>query len=58
MTEGAEDAQEKVEILPLLSAPRAKSVLFIETKDQLNSAILELASGAGPFAVDAERASG
>lgn len=58
MTKGAENAQESVEILPLLSAPRAKPVLLVETKGQLDSAILELASGAGPFAVDAERASG
>lgn len=58
MTESAEKVQETVENLPLLSEPRAKSVLLIETKAQLDSAILELASGTGPFAVDAERASG
>ncbi|MEY4425611.1 MAG: hypothetical protein RJB56_1238 [Actinomycetota bacterium] len=58
MSQEAEKTEEPVEILPLLSIPRAKSVVLIETVDQLNNAISDLASGAGPFAVDAERASG
>ncbi|MEY4018809.1 MAG: hypothetical protein RLZZ590_109 [Actinomycetota bacterium] len=58
MTTEADENQEPVALLPLLSTPKAKTVLLVETRDQLKSSISELASGTGPFAVDAERASG
>jgi ribonuclease D len=44
--------------LPLLAAPRNTRVIMIETQDELDSAVTELAANAGPFALDAERASG
>lgn len=44
--------------LPLLSAPRASSVIYVENRAQLDAAVSELANGSGPFALDAERASG
>lgn len=43
--------------LPLLAAPRAE-VFLVETIEELEEAVSTLASGHGPFAVDAERASG
>jgi ribonuclease D len=43
--------------LPLLAAPRAE-VFLVETAGELEEAVATLASGTGPFAVDAERASG
>jgi ribonuclease D len=58
LTTEADENQEPVALLPLLSTPKAKTVLLVETRDQLKSSISELASGTGPFAVDAERASG
>jgi ribonuclease D len=42
---------------PLL-APAAGTPAVIETEESFKSALAELAKGAGPFAVDAERASG
>ncbi|MCX8528856.1 MAG: ribonuclease D, partial [Rhodoluna sp.] len=45
------------EQLPLLDAPRANSI-FVDSPDALSAAIRELATGTGPLAVDAERASG
>lgn len=43
--------------LPLLAAPRAE-VFLVETPEELEEAVETLASATGPFAVDAERASG
>jgi ribonuclease D len=43
--------------LPLLAAPRAE-VYLVETPEELEEAVATLSSGTGPFAVDAERASG
>jgi ribonuclease D len=43
--------------LPLLAAPRAE-VFLVETIEELEEAVQTLAAGSGPFAVDAERASG
>jgi ribonuclease D len=43
--------------LPLLDAPRAKPT-FVDSTNALAAAIRELATGTGPLAVDAERASG
>jgi ribonuclease D len=43
--------------LPLLAAPRAE-VFLVETVEELEEAVTTLAAGTGPFAVDAERASG
>ena len=42
---------------PLL-APAAGTPAVIQTEESFKSALAELAKGAGPFAVDAERASG
>ena len=44
--------------LPLLAAPRNTRVVLVEDQEGLNSAVAELASKRGPFALDAERASG
>lgn len=43
--------------LPLLAAPKAE-VFLVETAEELEEAVQTLAAGKGPFAVDAERASG
>ena len=43
--------------LPLLAAPKAE-VFLVETAEELEEAVQTLAAGTGPFAVDAERASG
>jgi ribonuclease D len=42
---------------PLLGAPRAE-VFLVETAEELEEAVATLGAGIGPFAVDAERASG
>ena len=44
--------------LPLLEKPRVSDVRLIETVEQLSEAIRLLAGSSGPFALDAERASG
>ena len=44
--------------LPLLSQPRDKKVLYVSEADELRLAVADLASASGPFALDAERASG
>ena len=49
--------QEVAAELPLLAAPRAE-VFLVETPEELEEAVATLAAGTGPFAVDAERASG
>jgi ribonuclease D len=49
--------QEPAAELPLLAAPRAE-VFLVETLEELEEAVATLAAGTGPFAVDAERASG
>jgi ribonuclease D len=51
-----EQAQEATP-LPLLASPRAE-VFLVETPEELEEAVATLGSGTGPFAVDAERASG
>jgi ribonuclease D len=51
-----ETPQEPI-VLPLLAAPRAE-VYLVETAEELEEAVTTLSSGTGPFAVDAERASG
>ena len=48
---------EEVAPLPLLAAPRAE-VFMVETAGELEEAVQTLGAGTGPFAVDAERASG
>lgn len=48
--------QEQVE-LPLLKSARA-SVVFVDNHELLNEAVAVLANATGPFALDAERASG
>jgi ribonuclease D len=44
--------------VPLLQTPRAAEVRLIENADQLDAAVLDLNQATGPFAIDAERASG
>lgn len=44
--------------LPLLAAPRNSEVFLVETSEQLSQAIQRLSLAEGPFALDAERASG
>lgn len=44
--------------LPLLAKPRVSEVVLVETYDQLTLAVRTLAAYHGPFALDAERASG
>jgi ribonuclease D len=53
----SEEPQETPTQLPLLATPRAE-VFLVETLEELDEAIQTLAAGTGPFAVDAERASG
>jgi ribonuclease D len=53
----AEELTEASVPLPLLAAPRAE-VFLVETAEELEEAVQTLAAGSGPFAVDAERASG
>lgn len=49
---------EEVVELPLLEKPRVSDVRLIETSDQLFDTIRILSESSGPFALDAERASG
>jgi ribonuclease D len=49
--------EEAITATPLL-APAAGTPAVIQSEESFKSALLELAKGAGPFAVDAERASG
>lgn len=49
---------EEISELPLLAKPRVERVLLVETIDQLRAACAELSKLDGPFALDAERASG
>ncbi|MSZ46777.1 MAG: ribonuclease D, partial [Actinobacteria bacterium] len=49
---------DEVPELPLLAKPRVSDVRLVETVTQLSEAIQLLASSTGPFALDAERASG
>lgn len=44
--------------LPLLAKPRVSDVRLVETAAQLSEAVTSLAASNGPFALDAERASG
>lgn len=44
--------------LPLLAKPRVSDVVLVETYEQLTSAVKTLGACSGPFALDAERASG
>lgn len=44
--------------LPLLASPRVDEVVLVEDLESLALAVQVLASSSGPFAVDAERASG
>jgi len=60
---GAEstDSPEEVETiapLPLLERPRVDQVIFVDTKAALSEAVSTMSKSKGPFAVDAERASG
>lgn len=49
--------EEAAQPLPLLASPRAE-VYLVETHEELEEAVQTLGAGTGPFAVDAERASG
>ncbi len=51
------DTVQEAAPLPLLASPRAE-VFLVETPEELEEAVATLSSGNGPFAVDAERASG
>lgn len=50
--------EEPVAQLPLLASPRVDEVILVETEEALAEAVLTLSKSTGPFAVDAERASG
>lgn len=50
--------EESILELPLLKEPRVQDVLLVETSAQLTQAVETLSGAAGPFALDAERASG
>ncbi len=58
MSETPELSETAVVSFPMLSKPRANRVVLVESRQALAAAVLELAGGSGPFAVDAERASG
>ena len=49
---------DEVPELPLLAKPRVSDVRLVETVAQLAEAIQLLSASTGPFALDAERASG
>lgn len=50
---------EKLEVqLPLLASPRIEEIILVESVEGLAEAVLALSMSTGPFAVDAERASG
>jgi ribonuclease D len=53
-----ETPAEVAPLLPLLSRPRNPEVVYVDDQDELFAAVARLAAAAGPFAVDAERASG
>jgi len=44
--------------LPLLSKPRNPEVIYVDSEDALLAAVTTLRAATGPFAIDAERASG
>ncbi len=44
--------------LPLLAAPRNPKIVMVEDQESLDAAVRDLAANSGPFALDAERASG
>ena len=44
--------------LPLLASPRVEQIVLVEDPESLALAVQTLAASSGPFAVDAERASG
>ena len=50
-------SEENVEVTPLLQ-PASGTPMLIDTKEEFDRALDELSAGGGPFAVDAERASG
>lgn len=50
--------QDEAPELPLLNNPRVSKVTLVETKTQLDEAVATLSKCEGPFALDAERASG
>jgi ribonuclease D len=50
--------QDETPELPLLKKPRVSNVTLVETKTQLDHAVERLSKCEGPFALDAERASG
>ena len=52
------EGDEPIVQLPLLSAPRVDQVILVETEEALADAVFTLSQSTGPFAVDAERASG
>jgi len=54
----ADSAVEPAVELPLLAKPRNPRVCLVESVVQLDQAVQELAANDGPFALDAERASG
>lgn len=51
-------AEEAPTPLPLLASPRVEEVVLVETEEDLADAVSQLSLSSGPFAVDAERASG
>lgn len=52
------EVEEPVVQLPLLTSPRVDRVILVETEEDLAEAVFALSQSTGPFAVDAERASG
>lgn len=50
--------EEAIEDLPLLKTPRVSEVILVESQTQLDEATATLSNHTGPFALDAERASG
>ena len=52
------DSEAPAPALPLLAEPRNKRVVLVEDQTSLDLAVTDLANNKGPFALDAERASG
>lgn len=54
----AAEIEEPAAPLPLLASPRVQEIILVDSAEVLSEAVSALASSTGPFAVDAERASG
>lgn len=57
-TTTSESLEQEAAPLPLLASPRVQEIILVDDPETLSLAVQALAASSGPFAVDAERASG